>query len=602
MGIRHAGDVGQQRTILASSFVGCPRDMYQRYQDAMALVQKYGKPDLFLTMTCNGSWPEIHNELLPGQAPSDRPDLIARVFRSKFEEFKDDILNKYVLGKVTAYVYVIENQKRGLPHAHILLILDENDKLKTPDDYDSVVRAEIADKEIKPELYNVVVNHMIHGPCGSYNANCPCMKNGVCKKKFPKKFANVTTMGNDSYPIYQRRPPRPSDNGERTAIDNSWVVPYNPWLILKYNCHINVEICSSIISVKYLYKYVYKGPDRVSLEVRPAPNYDEIQQFVDARWVCAPEAVWKIFKFPMTRMYPSVERLQIHLPNKQQVTFYCYQSIPNVLSNERCARTMLTEFFRTNAENNGENRYIYSEFSQHYRWNRGPKNWTKRVGYNKVIGRIYTVSHLQGDLFYLRILLNHVRAPQSWDDISVIDGVKCSTFQLAAEQRGLLECDNSIRQCLAEASCTHMPSFLRRMFVSILVYCEPTGVRSLWNDFHVFMSEDYPSSTSTNSSYLINRLLRELNDLLSQHNRTISDYDLPSFNPGYEDSFAVPKIIQDKLSVSISHQDLISISALNRDQAFAFHAIIGTVERKENATYFVDGPGSTGKTFLYRAI
>ncbi|KAI8537401.1 hypothetical protein RHMOL_Rhmol09G0020900 [Rhododendron molle] len=109
-------------------------------------------------------------------------------------------------------------------------------------------------------------------------------------------------------------------------------------------------------------------------------------------------------------------------------------------------------------------------------------------------------------------------------------------------------------------------------------------------------------STSTNSSYLINRLLRELNELLSQHNRTISDYDLPSFNPGYEDSSTLPKIIQDKLSVSVSQQDLNSVSALNRDQAFAFHAIIETVERKENATYFIDGPGGTGKTFLYRAI
>ncbi|XP_058198400.1 uncharacterized protein LOC131313924 [Rhododendron vialii] len=275
----------------------------------MALVQKYGKPDLFLTMTCNVNWPEIHNKLLPGQAPSDRLDLVARVFMSKFEEFKDDILNKHGFGKVTTYVYVIENQKRGLPHAHILLILDENDKLKTPDDYDSVIRAKTPDIETEPELYNAVVNHMIHGPCGSCNANCPCMKNGVCKKKFPKKFANVTTMGDDSYPVYRRRPPRPSDNGERTAIDNNWVVPYNPWLILKYNCHINVEICSNIISVKYLYKYVYKGPDRVSLEVRPASNYDEIQQFIDARWVCAPKAVWKIFKFPMTRMYPSVECL-----------------------------------------------------------------------------------------------------------------------------------------------------------------------------------------------------------------------------------------------------------------------------------------------------
>ena len=76
----------------------------------------------------------------------------------------------------------------------------------------------------------------------------------------------------------------------RIMVDNTWVVPYNPWLLLKYNCHINVEICCNIKSVKYFYKYVYKGPNRVSIEVRSGPNYDEVQQYIDARWVCALKA------------------------------------------------------------------------------------------------------------------------------------------------------------------------------------------------------------------------------------------------------------------------------------------------------------------------
>ncbi|CAL5426579.1 unnamed protein product [Camellia sinensis] len=170
------GNVGR-RTILPSSFVGSPRDMYQRYQDAMALVQKYGKPDLFLTMTCNPNWPEIKAELLPGQSPHDRPDLLTRIFHSKFDEMKTDILTKHVLGKVLAYAYVIEYQKRGLPHAHMVIILDENDKLRTPDDYDNIVRAEIPDKRLEPRLYSAVLKHMIHGPCGMYNERSPCMTN-----------------------------------------------------------------------------------------------------------------------------------------------------------------------------------------------------------------------------------------------------------------------------------------------------------------------------------------------------------------------------------------------------------------------------------------
>ena len=76
------GNVGH-RTILPTSFVGSPRDMIQRFQDAMNLVQKFGKPDLFLTMTCNPGWEEIRNELLPGQNSQDRPDLLAKIFKAK---------------------------------------------------------------------------------------------------------------------------------------------------------------------------------------------------------------------------------------------------------------------------------------------------------------------------------------------------------------------------------------------------------------------------------------------------------------------------------------------------------------------------------------
>lgn len=42
-----------RKIILPSSFVGGPRDMTKRYMDAMALVQRFGKPDIFLTITCN---------------------------------------------------------------------------------------------------------------------------------------------------------------------------------------------------------------------------------------------------------------------------------------------------------------------------------------------------------------------------------------------------------------------------------------------------------------------------------------------------------------------------------------------------------------------
>lgn len=66
-----------KRIVLPSSFIGGPRDMRKRYMDAMALVERYGKPDLFLTMTCNPSWPEIKAELKSHEEAQNRPDLLA---------------------------------------------------------------------------------------------------------------------------------------------------------------------------------------------------------------------------------------------------------------------------------------------------------------------------------------------------------------------------------------------------------------------------------------------------------------------------------------------------------------------------------------------
>lgn len=109
--------------VLPPSFVGGPRAMKRRYLDAMMLVQHYGKPDIFLTMTCNPSWPEIIQELAPGEEAQNRPDLVARIFHAKLVTLKEEIVSDKLFGPVAAFVYVVEFQKRGLPHAHFLIIL-----------------------------------------------------------------------------------------------------------------------------------------------------------------------------------------------------------------------------------------------------------------------------------------------------------------------------------------------------------------------------------------------------------------------------------------------------------------------------------------------
>ncbi len=86
--------------------------MHQLYQDAMAIVMKYGKPDFLLTFTCNPNWPEIQRELNTNQKSSDRPDLITRVFRIKLRYLLDLIMKKKIFGDVISKIYVIGFQKR----------------------------------------------------------------------------------------------------------------------------------------------------------------------------------------------------------------------------------------------------------------------------------------------------------------------------------------------------------------------------------------------------------------------------------------------------------------------------------------------------------
>jgi hypothetical protein len=322
-----------RQVLLAPSLTYSPRWYTERYQDTMAIVRKFGKPDLFITMTCNPKWEEISQSLGPGETAADRPDVVVRVFYQKLETLMEDLIKKQVLGKVIAHCEIVEFQKRGLPHAHILLILKNADKPHNAAIIDTIISAEIPNKERNPRLFELVTKHNLHGPCGDINPDSPCMEasNGRanCTKQFPKEFKNVTTCPVDSYPIYRRRDPE--HGGERASVtrgsqewntDNRWVVPYNPYLTLKYQCHINVECVNTVQTVKYLYKYLHKGPDRVNLQFIIIDGVDdEITRYVNGRYVSTHEALFKLYGLKMHSMSPNVVKLPCHLDGHQNIMF-----------------------------------------------------------------------------------------------------------------------------------------------------------------------------------------------------------------------------------------------------------------------------------------
>ncbi|XP_060195086.1 uncharacterized protein LOC132624302 [Lycium barbarum] len=270
LGERNSSNVGKQR-FLPASFIGGPRDMRQRQMDAIALVQHFSKPDLFFTMTCNPTWPEIKEHLLLTDEAQNRPDLISRVFRAKIEELKTDINKRNIFGKV-ANEY----------------------KLITPEAYDSIISVELPDEVKEPDLYGRVLKHMMHGSCGDLNPMNSCIKKkGYCKFSYPNQFADQTLKGKDVYPIYKRRNTGKMVKIREKLLDNSWVVPYKPFLLGKFNCHMNVEVCLDIKVVKYLYKYICKGHDKIAFAVNNNDanvEIDEIKEYQSARWASPPEA------------------------------------------------------------------------------------------------------------------------------------------------------------------------------------------------------------------------------------------------------------------------------------------------------------------------
>ncbi|GBN64275.1 hypothetical protein AVEN_9260-1 [Araneus ventricosus] len=100
----------------------------------------------------------------------------------------------------------------------------------------------------------------MNSPWGIANPGAPCMEAGQCKKMFPKEFRTETTMNVSVYPLYRKYPSDTTFVRGR-EMDNRFVVPYNPYLLLKYNTYVNVEVCTSLRAVKYIYKYIYKGFD-----------------------------------------------------------------------------------------------------------------------------------------------------------------------------------------------------------------------------------------------------------------------------------------------------------------------------------------------------
>jgi len=180
----------------------------------------------------------------------------------KLKELIKTIQEDKVFCYCLAFVMTFEFQKRGLPHAHWLVILRRQDVPQTAHAYDKFISAEIPKEGASPSLRAKVLKRMVYGPCGSHNVASSCLgMDGSGSKKFPKALASATTATEYSYPNYRRRASQ--DGGESVAFtrgnrasrtEHFLFALYSPLLLEIIYCHINLEIVSSVAVVKYKYK------------------------------------------------------------------------------------------------------------------------------------------------------------------------------------------------------------------------------------------------------------------------------------------------------------------------------------------------------------
>ncbi|XP_021971488.1 uncharacterized protein LOC110866654 [Helianthus annuus] len=470
---------------------------------------------------------------------------------------------------------------------------------------------------------------MVHGPCGLLNPKAPCMRDGTCSKSFLKNFEPVTWFDKEGYVHYKRSP-----NGHHVLrngiqIDNGYVVPYNKRLSSRFNAHINVEYRGWNMMIKYLFKYISKGADRVRFSIQQAEqdstststnghsSVDEIKNFVDGRFICPHEAAWRILNFAIHERNPAVQILAVHLERMQNVTFRDNSKLQSIINNPSFGKTTLTEWLsNNNSETESEGRNLtYTEYPSKYHWDASGKVWIHRVQLcTPAIERLTYVHPTSGELFYLRMLLCHQKGCKSFADIRTVSNTTHATFRDACEALSLIGDDREWQTAFIDASTWATSSELRSLFVHMLLFCEVNKHLLLWEIEWKKMSDDIRLSingSSRNTNLFVNdfdlqqQVLLEIEKLLrsATPSKSLKNFGLPM---PYEVVLAtlrnrllMEETTYDRPALAAQHSQM--HATLNADQLRVYNAAIHphTSETQTTIIIWDEAPMSDRRCFEY---
>ena len=183
-----------------------------------------------------------------------------------------------------------------------------------------------------------------------------------------------------------------------------------------------------------------------------------------------------------------------------------------------------------------------------------------------------------------------------------MDGVVCQTYREAARLRGLLADDSAWIESITEAARVRMPRELRRLFVLILVFCTPSDPLAIWDRFWEELSDDFVRTHGELAGK--DAALRQIQFFLIEHNMTCRDVGLPTPSP--LENMNTADYSTNEFTINFEAEQAVGEqlrSQLNAGQETAVAEILAAVLGFDNARcFFLDGPGGTGKTFVYNSL
>ncbi|XP_050889401.1 uncharacterized protein LOC127094636 [Lathyrus oleraceus] len=436
--------------------------------------------------------------------------------------------------------------------------------------------------------------------CGSGKVQLPLLKSAP-------KFQLETIVDQDGFPVYRRR-----DNGHTVLkngiqVDNRNVVPYNAKLLTKYQAHINMEWCNQSTSIKYLFKYINKGYDRITAAIVPnddgtsnqPQNIDEIKQYIDCRYVSPSEASWRIFSFPIHGRKPAVERLYFHCEGQNSVYYTDFDRINTVLEKPSVTESMFTSWFEANCKYPEAQNLTYSKFVSKFVYVKKKREWKPRQkGYT--IGRLIWVPPTTGELYYLRLMLTHVKGPRSYNDIKTVNNVKYDTFRDACFAMGFIGDDRELIAAIKEANHWGSGSINRPRHVWSKT-CHLLADGMLYAQQRIANNRGLRLSDEE----IMNLTLIEIERNLQRKSRSLKEFAGMPYPSGYVVEQLGNKLIYEERSYNPAEQlqeyNNLFLN-LTDEQRGVFKRIMEAVNNQQGGVFFLYGYGGTGKTYMWRTL